>query len=326
MELTKGKMSRSFSSSQSPKSVPGSGPSMSSVDAICSTPVNLHDTSAVGSTSIPIRTKEKESSSATTQATPNSGSHPSMNTSSASISLGAEDEEMKINWPKLSSTRATLDIEDDDEDHPSSRVRDKVFRSIERMVDLRFQLNLPLLESIVKRAPKEIMRRLVSQPEEIKSVFPDMVDYMYLWGIEKERKTVRAAMGLPEPPRVPPLPRSDAGGWEDFFRTVLAIEIRMREDGIWGGLMEVKDALEELLRSVAGTEGRVKMYERPTLGRLWKLLAWAEELWRCVVIEEDSDPELVKRHKQKWADELEGWTGLVLKTDWRDYFFLVSNV
>jgi hypothetical protein len=73
----------------------------------------------------------------------------------------------------------------------SFKIRELIFEKIDKIVELRYQLLLPKLELMVKQAPTEIMRKLVRN-NEIKSAFPDVVDIMFEWGIDKERRKNRA--------------------------------------------------------------------------------------------------------------------------------------
>jgi len=201
----------------------------------------------------------------------------------------------------------------------AEELREDVHRQIERMVELRYQMLLPTLDKIVSEAPKEIMKRLVRGCE-IKSAFPDVIDSMFQWGIDKERKKTRATTGIAEP-KLPILPSQYERG-VNFYEIKIGIEARFKSAGAWGALCEVRDWLEQVLKSLEG-EGRFRMYERSTLDNFWKLLFWANELWRCILFEEENQ-ELVEKHKKLWVKELQGWTGLVLKCDWRDYFVIVS--
>lgn len=79
---------------------------------------------------------------------------------------------------------------------PSSvETREKIFQKLDQIVELQYQLILPTLGQVVKTAPTEIMRRLVRNVE-LKSAFPGVVDTMFQWGMDQERKNARATAGF----------------------------------------------------------------------------------------------------------------------------------
>jgi hypothetical protein len=238
--------------------------------------------------------------------------------SSSNIDYDIQEERTH---PKLSEVRFGLEDPELKARLTAEELRENVLLTIERMVQLRYEIIFPLLESIVKRAPKEIMRRLVRLSNETKSTFPDVVDSMFQWGIDKERIAIRASTGVNE--SEPPILPQQYGPGVYFHEIKRGIEAMFKTRGIWGALMEVREWLQQILRSLEG-EGRFRIYESNTLTNFWRLLFWANELWRCIVFEEE-DEELLEENKEKWAKELAEWTGLVLKCDWRDYFIIVSR-
>lgn len=123
---------------------------------------------------------------------------------------------------------------------------------------------------------------------------------------------------------LPPILPSKFGTGPQYFDIKNAISIRFKYGGTWGALGEVRDWLQKLFKSMEG-QARFRLYEFNTLMNFWRLIFWANQLWRGVLIEEE-ETELVLKNRQQWVKELRGWTGLVLKCDWRDYFSEVCNL
>ncbi len=74
-------------------------------------------------------------------------------------------------------------------------IREKIFEKIDEIVELQFQLILPTLDHVRKLAPTEIMRRLV-RTSDIKAAFPSVVDTMFQWEVDQERKAKAETKGL----------------------------------------------------------------------------------------------------------------------------------
>lgn len=108
----------------------------------------------------------------------------------------------------------------------------------------------------------------------------------------------------------------------EYYVIKNGISTSFKYGGIWGALSEVRGWLEKILKSLQGSN-RFRLYEYNTLTNFWRLLFWGNEFWRGLLSEEENEA-TVLQNKSRWVKELQGWTGLVLKSDWRDYFALVS--
>ncbi|XP_035710324.1 uncharacterized protein LOC110853174 isoform X2 [Folsomia candida] len=197
----------------------------------------------------------------------------------------------------------------------SVTTREKIFEKMDKIVDLEFQLMQPCLKYVTQIAPRNIMKKQIKRCE-IKYAFPSVVDIMFQWGLEEKRRKERIETGIKEP--LPPILPSKFGTGPQYFDIKNAISIRFKYGGTWGALGEVRDWLQKLFKSMEG-QARFRLYEFNTLMNFWRLIFWANQLWRGVLIEEE-ETELVLKNRQQWVKELRGWTGLVLKCDWRDYF------
>lgn len=209
-------------------------------------------------------------------------------------------------------------LEDEECLYTVEEIRTKIHATLQRLIHREYDVNVKsLLKEFAAAAPVEIMARY-TRGIELKTHFPDLIENMFLYGIQEKRKKESQDRGEFNQKNYPKLPNS---------KNPEIIDLPMLEDKLegcfinsaWEALAEVKRQLTNFLSTLSGNI-RFRLYEYQNLETLWKLLSWAKYLWRFVIFEEEFD-EIVKAYPT-WKDELQAWTGLVLKMAWRDFYIL----
>ncbi len=209
-------------------------------------------------------------------------------------------------------------LEDDESLHTVEKIRIKIHATLQRIIHRDYDVNVKnVLKKFAAEAPEEIMARY-TRGVEIKTHFPDLIENMFLYGIQEKLKKEKLNRGDFSQKNYPKLPDS---------KNPEVIDLPMLEDKLegcfinsaWEALAEVKKQLTHFLSTLSGNS-RFRLYEYQNLETLWKLLSWAKYLWSFIIFEEEFD-ETVESYPT-WKDELQAWTGLMLKMAWRDFYIL----
>ncbi|CAL8135531.1 unnamed protein product [Orchesella dallaii] len=200
-----------------------------------------------------------------------------------------------------------------------SETRQLIFFKLKSIIEKEFININPVLEQIVAAAPKEIMRRFVRFTAS-KTHFADVINSMFQWGIEYQRKKEAEANGEYVEVKYPTLPSIKNPPILDTSLFVVNLEQHFVYGSAWDALCMVKTLLKKLLNGLEG-DRRFRLYEIGNLRTLWSFLAWTKAMWKFILFEEELEG-VVDLHggKDVWAKELKDWTGLILKIDWRDFY------
>lgn len=198
-------------------------------------------------------------------------------------------------------------------------VRREIFETTRKLVHLEFINNTKnLIDSIVVRAPKEIMARF-TRGIEIKTCFPDLVENMFLYGIQAQRRKENERKGDIVQKKYPKLKSGLSPQIIDMDKVYPVLESHFVYDSAWLALKHIKTQFITLLSELSG-ENRFRLYEFGNLKTLWELLVWTRHLWKYILFEEEFEDILSRHGRDTWIEELKTWTGLILKIDWRDFY------
>lgn len=200
--------------------------------------------------------------------------------------------------------------------------RKEIFHNLRGVLQRDYRCAAPVLERIIRKAPREIMARFAPGPD-IKTCFPDVIDSIFLYGTQEQKKKESGERNEYGEQKYPKLASLDLNSYFDLEDLVSTLETQFVYGNSWQALKEAKLRLKVLLEGLQG-EARFQLYQRPKLEALWHLLAWSEQFWKLIHFEEECDIDGIKQKYgvELWKKELVEWTGLILKVDYRDFYAL----